>query len=358
MLNVQKFIIENGIKKLEEDLSIQVNHYLKEKLITLNYSQIDSSKHDPIVKECRGLILSSEYPYDVVSRAYDRFFNYNECPRSSEFNIRKYIAWEKLDGSLISVYNHNGKWGASTRKMAFAEGRNTQGFLFNDLVNEAINWNKLEYVNPELTLIFELVSNKNRIVKRYNETKVFLTGIRNKKTGKEFNYQELVEFAYNFHFELPQQYSFKSHDDIIKSFGKIDPFDEGYVCVNYDNMHRIKIKNPSYLAIAHLRNNGVISPKRIISLVMNQDHEEYLSVFPEDREFFEPYIIAHKKLSDDIHETYKKYQHVTDQKEFAMAIQNNPCKNILFMLKRGHTLDDIFEKMTENSKINLLESYK
>lgn len=43
----------------------------------LNYSQIDSPKYDPIVRECRGLVIDRN-TNEVVARAFDRFYNYGE----------------------------------------------------------------------------------------------------------------------------------------------------------------------------------------------------------------------------------------------------------------------------------------
>jgi hypothetical protein len=242
--------------------------------------------------------------------------------------------------------------------MAFAEGINTQGFCFNDLFRQVVDFSIFDNVNTELTMIFEMVSPKNRIVKRYEQDDVYLLAVRNKKTGEEYNDVELKEFAYKLGLKVPKVYPFNSEDAVFSAFKDIDPFDEGFVCVNYETKHRIKIKNPSYVAIAHLRENGVISPKRIAILVMEQDHEEYLNIFPEDAQFFNPYIDAFERMKEDIHNAQAQFSSIAEQKEFALAIQHLPVKSILFQLRKGLQLAAVLDKLSVDSKLNLLEKYK
>ena len=220
------------------------------------------------------------------------------------------------------------------------------------------NFDIFKTVDPDLTLIFEMVSPKNRIVKRYTEDCAYLLGVRHRKTGEEYNDNELKEFANKLGLKVPQLFSFNSKEAVFDFLQSIDPFDEGFVCVNYRTMHRIEIKNPSYVAIAHLRDNGVISPKRIALLVMEQDHEEYLSIFPEDKQFFDPYIGAYERMIADIKDAQSKYSSIVDQKEFALAIQNIPVKSILFQLRKGFSFEDVIKKLSIDSQLGLLEKYK
>jgi hypothetical protein len=354
MLNVQKFLLNNSLGKLKENYNILVHKY--ERFMTLNYSQIESPKNDPITNECRGLILEKEYPYNVVCRSFDRFYNYGENGIFPD-NFQEYISWEKRDGTLINLYNYNNEWIASTRKMAYAEGINTQGYNFSDLFFSVIDKNKLKNINKNLVLIFELTSPYNRIVTNYKNTEIKLLSVRNKITGKEFSLHELESFALNSNFELPIKYNFKSYDDVINSYNILKELEEGYVFVNYNTMHRFKMKNPSYLAAAHIRCNGVISPKNIINLIFLNDYEEYLLLFPEDNRYFKPYIKAYNNLVNDTIKLYKKYKYIEDQKEFALAIQDLKCKNLLFGLRQGKTLSELFSKLTNNSKISFIEKY-
>ena len=82
MLKVQQFIEEHDIDALTRDYGITVKQYETERVAVFNYDMIDSPKTDPIVAECRGLILSMD-DCSVVSRSFDRFFNFGEAGSES-----------------------------------------------------------------------------------------------------------------------------------------------------------------------------------------------------------------------------------------------------------------------------------
>ena len=81
MLNVQKFLLaqkEQGLsnaqafEQLTEQFAIKVKHYEDERIVLLDYHQLDSPKMNPIVIECRSLILHFD-TLGVISRKFDRF---------------------------------------------------------------------------------------------------------------------------------------------------------------------------------------------------------------------------------------------------------------------------------------------
>jgi len=103
-------------------LDVKVKEY--EHYIGLNYDQIESPKVNPIVIECRALILERD-TLDVAARSYDRFFNYGECPEYyTDFMIERSVIMQKVDGSLMLAWwnAHGNQWELSTRSMIFAEG--------------------------------------------------------------------------------------------------------------------------------------------------------------------------------------------------------------------------------------------
>ena len=138
MLKVQEYLINHSVDDLQkEPFNLTIRDYPDHGIMTLNYSQIDSPKNDPIIRECRALILENKPPYNVVSRAFDRFYNFGECQRTSEWEsskINNAKVVEKIDGSLIPAYYFDDKWNVSTRKMAFAEGETVRGNTFHDVI--------------------------------------------------------------------------------------------------------------------------------------------------------------------------------------------------------------------------------
>jgi hypothetical protein len=49
---------------------------------------------------------------------------------------------------------------------------------------------------------------------------------------------------------------------------------------------------------------------------------------------------------------------IKNQKEFALTIQDCRCKSILFAIRKGNSLQKIFDKVSENTILNILENYK
>jgi len=362
MLKIQNYLKSNPLESLENDFGIVIKRY--DRVITLNYSQIDSPKFNPMVDECRGLILNL-YDYSVLSRPFDRFYNLGEGDTGKDVDVSKMTVLDKEDGSFIQVY-FNGKWNVGTRKMAFAEGTAVTGTVFRDLFINTIGLpveKLMDGFNPNFTYIFELCTPENRVVKRYEKPTVYLIGAREKFLGYYSSYDTLCQIVKdlkkrNANVEVPKKYTFTSFSDIKIALNELPELDEGFVCWNEFNGFRIKIKSPTYVAIHHLRNNGELSPKNISVLVFANEYSEYLSYYPEDRQFFQPYIDAYERMKNDIKEIYNKYKDIEVQKDFALSIMEHPAKPVLFSLRKGLSLDKIFDNINDNKKLELLERYK
>lgn len=356
-----EYIKTYSINELINKYGIDVVNY--EDRIILNYNQINSHKYrfDQIVRECRGLILSLPN-YDILSRSFDRFFNFGEDPNEKQINFNNLCVDEKLDGSLINVYFDNSNWCCATRKRAFAEGTVAIGKSFKELFEMSIGESLNSYMkgsDPNYTYIFELTSPYNRVVTPYTETVSFLLAVRNKYSGQYIDRNIIAKTFQlkNKRIYTPKEYKFNSFDQLLKICKSLPATTEGYVCREGD--YRIKIKNPSYLAISHIRGEGVLSRKRIVFLVFKQEQDEYLSYFPEDKIHFEPYEKAYELINDDILKSWNEFKHIENQKDFAIAIQKSKVKDILFKIKNQNNikLSEIFDAMTEPAKIRLINNY-
>ena len=108
-----------------------------------------------------------------------------------------------------------------------------------------------------------------------------------------------------------------------------------------------------------MRENGIVSEGRVIKLVMENDHEEYLSYFPEDRTFFQKYIDAHKKMLDNITETWYSVKQIENQKDFAMKVKDLPCSGVLFKMKKdsSKSISVVINTMNDNMKERIISGY-
>lgn len=362
-MKVIEFIKQNGFNALTEQLGISVKFV--DDLVLLNYNQIDSPKTDPIVIECRSLILNRE-TLEVVSRGFDRFFNLGEAQ-----NVMPVIDWsraklfDKVDGSLIKIYHHNDKWNISTRGTAYAESDCMgYGITFKELVLKALDCEddaefqkrcKKALMWEFYTYIFELTSVENRVVKRYEGYKLHYLSARSNLTGKYYTESEEA-VAVRIGATTIGQYSFASEAECVRTAAHLKDLDEGYVLYQ-DGVPICKIKSPAYVAVHHIRGEG-LNPKRISQLVLSGESDEYLSYFPDDEVVIEPYVQAYGVMLVDIRDAYRATKHIEDQKEFALAVAKHKFKGVLFTARsQGIDWFNAFEAQRDSFKIDLLKGY-
>jgi RNA ligase len=348
----QDLIAKHGIEYLKE-LNIIAKEY--EDRVCLKYTLM-SPKFNPVVEECRGLILSLP-DFEIISRPFDRFFNYGEDPeRQNYFNWANSIVFEKRDGTLIHVYNYKNKWYAGTTGTALAEG-NPQ-LIDGSKIGETFYWLFLEALNnsgcsgidelmvnqpKNYTFLFELTSPKNKIITIYDKTELRLLAIRNRDSGKYIDYNKIINNEFDEvtrYCPLVKVYKLKSVSEINSFMESMGDTEEGFVCYDPDIQMRIKIKNPEYVKLHHIRGNS-ISNKSIIRLLVSGEIDEYLSYFPEDISVLKPYINRYKKMIKDIISTYDKLKYIENQKSFAKEANKYVFNSILFSLKKGNSLNDI-----------------
>lgn len=375
MLNVQKYLRTEGnsLETLHEEFGIVVKEYSD--LVVLNYNQIDSPRFHYIADECRGLILEKG-TWDIVARSFKRFYNLGEghdkgagsirltnfdddTHQVIPFDLSRASIVEKRDGSLITAYWYNNKWNFSTRGMAHAEGETNYGLSFAELIKSATNYrdvlNLLNsfYKAEKNSWVFELTSPANRVVTPYNETELTLLASVHKETGIEISPRKLAEIATNNNIPSPYFVETDSWEDLVKLVEDLPSMEEGMVLVVDDDCLnspiRIKVKNSKFVAIAHMRQNGTLSPKNVLTLIMEDETEEYLSYFPEDKKYFDIVEKIYQEFIWDIGRIYASFHHLEDQKDFAITIQkhvtNKSQCGFLFKMRKGIDLTEALQDM-------------
>lgn len=372
MLNVVSFLSEysdvrTGLENLESQFGIKSKIY--DNFFVLNYSQIDSPKTHPITMECRGLIL--DWNLNILRRPFDRFFNYGEA-NTENFDFKNSFCLEKIDGSLIAAWYNpfDMKWCFGTRGTAFAECECNSGRVFEEIINDCFMTDSKEEVAEALffdesTFIFELCSPENRVVVPHTSTYLVLLGIRDNISGKYWSLNQCAKVMRDLKhadvkIRLPKTYDLHSLDSIKGSFVDHDtPFFEGYVFWNTQTNERVKVKSPKYVAIHHLRDNGNLNPKRICELVFLNETGEYLSYFPEDKKFFDPWIESFNLMKSTIELMFKDLsKQDLSQKQYAIIVKDKPYSGIMFALRQGKPLEECFSKLSSEAKVRLLECFK
>lgn len=357
-----EFLKANGknFSKLTEAFGIKVKDYPDHKLVVLNYDQIESPKTNPVVMECRGLIL--DYDLNVVCRPFDRFFNLGEAPETqSHLNMMKATAYEKVDGSFIKIWYHKGVWYCGTRGTAFAES-NVGDFnlTFKDLVFKALNvpddahfQNRCNlYLDPLITYCFEVTAMENRVVTRYEGYNLHFLGARFAATG-EYVTGYVKNSVLLFGAKAIKEYKFDTPEAAKIAVNNLGNLEEGFV-VWQDGKPVCKIKSDAYVAVHHIRGEG-LSQKRICDLVLSGEVEEYLTYFPEDRVHIQPTSDKYDQLIASLHKVFRETVHIQDQKQFAIAIKDLPFKSVLFTMRNHHTtVYEAINRLSDNAKRALI----
>lgn len=332
-----------------------INHRVHTKypqLVLFKYDQIDSHKHmhEPIVQECRGVIIDTNTMM-CVSKSFSKFFNYGELNAANiDWNTAKIN--EKLDGSLCVLYWYDNKWHVQTSGVPDASSNiDDLQITFSDLFWKTHN--DMGYKLPsqnfdtDICLSFELMTPFNKVVVRHAEPKLVLIGAHNRLTGIEYVPEEL-KLKYSLPYDVVRSFPLNTIDEIVTSFDSINPYEqEGYVVVD-NQFRRIKLKHPGYVRAHHLRGEGKPTYKRMIAIIKASESDELLAAFPEYRELHNKVAVAMAELEDDLRVYLNEAnEHVLDtsklaqltqqreQKEFASVAVKSPWPDILFRLRSG-----------------------
>ena len=318
--------------------------------ILFSYDMISSYKfkENPIVMECRGLILYKD-TWDVASMAFSRFFNYGETGADKlPDDLSGCLVLEKRDGTMISLRfdKITGEWEVSTRNMIYAEGpvNNCDNITFEELFWEGAAKTKLPMLadsgalGKECTYVFELTGPKNRIVTPYKETTITLLTIRNNNSLLECERDICRVMADMMECDLVKAIELTNWKELLAMESCSSVF-EGYVVVKEDQPShlRVKVKNPSYLAISKMASS--ISERGFLELIKEGKHDDYLTYFPEYKEHIEKLLMGLDKIINvtrqdwndmpklDTDADYKKNRGI-----FARAAYQKTFPHILFDL--------------------------
>lgn len=334
MNKLQRFVLEN--KDYEEKLS-KAPYYLKiktkidrngKKYSIFMYNTIKSDWNEEITKLARGCIIDEDGNY--ICRPYDKFFNSHEL-MADDIDYSSAIKEEKLDGSIIKLYYHEGEWRFATNGMILAEEASINDTMtFMDLIKMTREYDTIiSYTKHALnmcknkTFIFELTSPYNKVVVPYDSHKLTILDIRDNITGDILNKrllkanEPLSLFLINMPY--PKQYAFSDTDTKI----------EGFV-IKDANGNMIKIKNPWYVSAHHMK--GENKNKSILDIWLSNEASEFLSYFPE---MTEKYNLVKNFMIEKYTEIENVIQEIdrgnfSTRKDIALYIQSHGNYSIIW----------------------------
>lgn len=260
--------------------------------VMFNYNQLSSDFNNPIVREARGIIFVVGEWDAPVCHAFDKFGNYGE-EYVPDIDWNTITVSEKIDGSIMKLWNFGGEWVVSTNGNIFANRSPIDDVRKNNF--EQVFWEGVEkhfpcsktFLNPRLagwlatldpgyTYIFELVSPYNRVVIPYEETDVYFLGARHNVSNNQWGCtEEDAKMLGVEMFPRPKLYPLFTYREIAQAASELPWNEEGYVCYD-ENFNRCKIKSPKYVMAHYSRNNNVITRKHLIETILGGEAEEFL----------------------------------------------------------------------------------
>lgn len=236
---------------------IIVNYDKENDLYCCKYNSLGMDWDDEKIRMARGIVLDKEG--NIVSKGYDKFFNYGELRNRenfknydlSEWEEGKFVVTEKIDGSMMLVTFHEDRFIVSSSSSITNDYTN----LFREklkelgLTNEHSNTFKdifFKSLCKNYCLVFEYVSPETQIVIPYKKSDIILHGLINKKDYHTvFLSEELSNYLSIFLDVKSKTYYKMNKEDIIKR-QKTDESIEGWV-VQFESGKMIKFKTEWYL---------------------------------------------------------------------------------------------------------------
>lgn len=286
---------------------------------------------DEVTRACRGLVLAEDGT--LVSRPLPKFHNWNEPEAVIEEGA--FYAFDKMDGTLIVVGNHDGKAVVSTKGS------------FTTWHSEAARELLMGFTPPEgVTAIFELIHPENRIVVDYGDKTelVFLAAINN-DTGEDVDRPEYIGEDLGWHGEIvvERAFNFKSMINTIQN-PEAGENREGFVVAwKHEGRpwNRVKLKFDLYVRLHGIYTG--LTNRRVWECLVSDSLSEMMEIAPD--EFHEAIgdcaaeIMEKAQMSlnvaTEIADVANKMSTRKEAAEFIMKVSGRPISGLAFKLLDG-----------------------
>lgn len=245
---------------------------------------------DPLVRECRGLIVNKNSPFNVVCKGFNMFEDSDNIPKDILEREDGEIT-TTIDGSYIRVYFNvdTQKWCVATNRCIEARKARWHSYrTFYDYFQDASisNDSLLDFsrLNKEHIYLFVVCHPENRIVKIYSSAMLYHIGT----FDRENEWKEIIE---DIGIPTPPEVDksfFESVDKMKEHVNGLDWQFPGYVTKWVDEngqTHRAKIRNIEYEHVNGLRGSKRSAAEHYLDLRNDPDNSkrfiEFTKYYPE-----------------------------------------------------------------------------
>lgn len=330
MPHVKNFIAAHSDwqHRLEADYKINIVRDCDR--MSLKYDQIESPMADPVVQECRGMVVRDDGI--ILAHPYNKFWNHGD-------HLAAPIDWssarvqDKLDGSLMILYFDGDRWCTASSGSPLAGGSyGSSAESFATVMRRVFVDTGMELPTgyERTCFMFELCAPDNRIVVQYAEAKIVCHGARHLDTERELSRAELETICAAFSWPIVTEYPIGSIDECLRAADALNPIaNEGFVVVD-GAFNRVKIKSPRYVALHHMK--GEATERRAIELYKSGEVGEVLTYFPEFAGVIEPVCARLDLFAESAMNDYVANKSAPSRKDFALAVKDRPWSALTFGL--------------------------
>lgn len=324
---------------------------------SLNYDQLKVRPGDPLAEQCRGMVVcvsfnqamtideenlwKGECPGELELLAWpmNRFYNSGEAT-AAEIEWSSARVLEKFDGTMIVLYHDGEAWCVATRSVPNADiPLNSNGIVksemtFTSLFKEGVKntldmdfdtWTK---TLPEAyTYVFELTSPHNRVVVKYDETRITWLAARHTELGIECDTGTLRDQLFLKNGAImppaPVEYPLSNLEACAAYVNLQDPAQmEGVVIIDRWS-HRVKVKNAKWVLSSKMHDSITSSRRNVLEAILTQKIDDVLPLLDDDtRREVELLIVRVGRYISKIDKQFAEWSSASggDRKMFAAAV--------------------------------------
>lgn len=242
--------------------------------------------YNQFYRECRSVVIDVEKE-NIVIAPFKKFMNLNQTEEYSLSNIKERInkatcveISTKIDGSMQCVNFYEGQYimtGAQAvdinNSWRLQDGYNR--FMADE------NLKRMIRENPNFTFIFEYVALKDAHVVVYTKEQegLYLIGIRDKTTGAQLSYNEVITMGMLYNIKLMTDIHNETIEEVL---GSLDDYksSEAEGVVLYIDGFMVKVKYNDYIQVHRLL-SMISAPNLIIEAVADEWVDDLISKVPE-----------------------------------------------------------------------------
>lgn len=326
--------------KIADDYSLEVQKHPKFPQL-LWFGNSGSNLQEPLVRQCRGLVLDQYDNWNVAARPLDHIPEWSE-PGAPKLDQNKLRVLDKIDGHSCYLYYYDGWYVGSNRNVDASElipglnqtlaevfwstFLNTPGYRLppQSFGSCTFTW---EITGKHLTRVayksIEGIGGGNRLT---------LTGIRLNSNGEEKDPADFCNQGIRpYHAAYEDPTPFKNLKDVLDAVVDCGlSYSEGVVVVD-DKWSRVAVTHPEYNTARSLREQ--LSLEWIIN---NTRAKQHTSIYPYAPDWMPLQAIVAKSYSDLIQRIVKARETLKDiveDQEFVEEAKHYPFSSILLKLR-------------------------